>query len=427
MESDSWIILLSMVLLMGCSAFFSAAEMAISSFNKIRMRKKADDGDKQAKAVMRIWDRYDHSLSSILVGNNILNITVSSLATLLATATFGPAAGAAVATILVTIIVIVFGEVIPKTLANRNADRFSMTIAVPLTLALKILYPFGFLLAKLTALVKKLNAGEPEPTITEEELIYMVDTIEEEGVLEEQERDLVRSALEFDEISLKEILTPRVNVVAADVEVDIDTLRQIIVDEGFSRVPVYEKSIDNIIGVLYARDVLLRLISGEPMNIREMLGEALYVHKGMKLSHLLASFKAKKLNLAVVVDEYGGTLGIVTMEDVLEELVGDIWDEDDEILSSFMEIDEHSFETLGTYEISNMFVQLGIDEEKIESDYATVGGWALDAFGHIPKIGEEFDMFGYRFTVLEMDGHRLRKLGIARVAEGAADAQEDNK
>lgn len=421
MESDSWLLLISIALLIGCAAFFSACETAISTFNKIRMKKKADDGDKKALSVMNIWDNYDKSLSSILVGSNIVNITASTLAALLATTLLGPARGTVVATVMMTALMLVFGEVLPKVLAKERADSFATTFSLPFRFAVRLFSPVSFLLALLTKAVKGPASEDQPPSITEEELIYMMGAIEEEGVLEEQERDLVRSALEFDEISLKEILTPRVNIVAVDVEAGIDELRKIIFDDGYSRVPVYEKSIDKIIGVLYSRDVMLRMISGEQMDIRGMLGKALYVHKGMKLSHLLASFKTHKLNLAVVVDEYGGTLGIVTMEDVLEELVGDIWDEDDEIPSSFTTLDDGSFEALGNYELSDLFEQLGIDGDKTETDYATVGGWALDTFAHIPKIGEEFEALGYRFTVLEMDGHRLKRLGIERIPEETAD------
>lgn len=413
MDSDSWITVISIVLLIGCSAFFSASETAISNFNKIRIRKKASEGDKPAKAVLRIWDNYDESISAILVGNNIVNIAMSALATLMFTAALGAARGTLAATLVITLLVLLFGEVLPKSYAKDNADKTALRLAPPLSLIIKILSPLAFLFIKLTLLVRGGKTREVSPSITEEELIYMMDTIEEEGVLEEQERDLVQSALEFDETSLGEILTPRVNIIALDVESEPQKILQVIIDEGFSRIPVYEKSVDNIIGVLYTHDFLLRMLDGRGTPLREMLGEALFVHKGMKLSHLLSSFKAKKLNLAVVVDEYGGTLGIVTMEDVLEELVGDIWDEDDEIPGDMVMVDGSGFESAGGYSLDDMLERLEIDRDSVGSGNSTVGGWALHMLEHIPEIGEKFLFSGYCFTVLEMDGHRLKKLGIS--------------
>ncbi len=425
MDSDSWIVLISIVLLIACSAFFSGSETAISRFNKLRMKKKSEDGDKSAKLVMQIWDNEDKSFTAILVGNSIVNVTAASLGTVIAIEAWGTVKGAAIATVAVALLVLVFGEIMPKAFTKENPDLFALRLAKPLTFTIKFLSPLSFVITKLTYLLRGAKKSEQAPSITEEELIYMMDAIEEEGVLEEQERDLVQSALEFDEISIHEILTPRVNIVAVDVESTLDEVHKIIVEEGFSRIPVYEKSIDNIIGVLYSRDVLLGVISGKPMKIRGMLGQALFVHKGMRLSHLLTSFKARKLNLAIVVDEYGGTLGIVTMEDVLEELVGEIWDEDDEIPSDFLAIDDNHFEAMGNLDLQEMFESLGLDVEAADSDYSTIGGWALHELEHIPKIGEEFDYENYRFTVLDMDGHRLKKLGIVRQTTTITDASED--
>lgn len=424
MESHSWIILISIVVLIGCSAFFSASETAISTFNKIRMKKKADDGDKRAKAVLDIWDNYDRTLSTILIGNNLVNILASTLATVVATTVFGVAKGTLVATVSITLLVLLFGEVIPKSYGKEHADSASVSLSAPLGFMLKVFFPLSFVLTKLTGALRENPQSERPPSITEEELIYMMDAIEEEGVLEEQERDLVQSALEFDEISIREIITPRVNLVAIDVESGPDEIKQVIIEEGFSRIPVYEKTIDNIIGVLVARDFLLAIVQDKQINLREMLSDALFVHKGMKLSHLLANFKARKLHLAVVVDEYGGTLGIVTMEDILEELVGDIWDEGDEIPSGFTGIDENRFEVTGVFDLWDMFERLGIDEDSVESDCSTVSGWALQTLEHIPEIGEDFIFGGFRFTVLEMDGHRLKKLGIFRLTPAILSEKE---
>jgi len=401
--------------LIGCSAFFSVSETSISTFNKIRMRKKAEDGDKNAKKVLRIWDNFDKTLSSILIGNTIVNITASTMAAALLTSLLGAATGAVVATVAMTLLVLLFGEILPKSYSKDNAEKAALKVAGPLNAINFALTPLSAVFLKITAAVRNRSGKDNGPSITEEELIYMMDTIEEEGVLEEQERDLVQSALEFDEIPIRDILTPRVNITAIDIDSKPEEIKKTIVETGYSRIPVYQSTIDKIVGVLYTRDYLLAMVNGESIRLRGMLGEPLFVHKGMKLSHLLASFKAKKLNLAVVVDEYGGTLGIVTMEDILEELVGEIWDEDDEIPLGFIETGEGSFEAEGDFDLWDMLEKLGIDEESVDSDYSTVGGWALHMLGHIPLANEEFTFSNHSFTVLSMDGHRLKKLGIKKL------------
>lgn len=414
MESDSWLILLSIALLVGLSAFFSMSETALTTFNKIRMRKRADEGDKRAAALLKIWDSFDRSLASILVGNNIANITASALATLLAVALLGPARGTVAATVGMTVILLTFGEVVPKNLAKESADRVAPALAAPLLFFVRTLSPLSIALTWISRAVLGGRDREQEPSMTEEELIYMVDAMEE-SVLDEQERELVQSAMEFDETSLYEIITPRVDITALDIDSEPDEIRQVVVEQGYSRIPVFEGSVDNIIGVLYTRDFLLALIENRTISLREMLGEAHFVHKGMKLSHLLARFKSQQFNLAVVVDEYGGTLGIVTMEDVLEELVGEIWDEDDEVTQGIIEKGERELEAAGDCDLQELLERLGIEEDDESELFNTVGGWALHKIGHIPKADEMFEEAGYRFTVLEMDGRRLKRLGIAYI------------
>jgi CBS domain containing-hemolysin-like protein len=411
LETDSWLILIAIALLVALSAFFSMSETALTTFNKIRMRKKADEGDKKAALLLKIWDSFDRSLASILVGNNIANITASTLATLFAVALLGPARGTFAATVGMTVILLTFGEVVPKNLAKEAADKVAPALAAPLLFFVRVLSPLSIALTWISRAVLRGGGSEREPSMTEEELIYMVDAMEE-SVLDEQERELVQSAMEFDETSLYEILTPRVDIIALDVEAGLDEIKKAVVEQGYSRIPIYEGSVDNIIGVLYTRDFLLALIQNREIDLRGMLKEALYVHKGMKLSHLLASFKSRQLNLAVVVDEYGGTLGIVTMEDVLEELVGDIWDEDDEVTQNIVETGEGAHEAAGDCDLQELLERFEITEDEDAADFNTVGGWALSKLGHIPEPGEEFAGEGYRFTVLEMDGRRLKRLGV---------------
>ena len=417
LDSTSGILCAVIVGLLAFSAFFSASETAFSTVNKLRLRKRAEEGDKRAETALKIAESYDKTLFSILIGNNIVNIATSSIGTVIATSLLGPS-GAVVATAVITVLVLIFGEILPKTYASDNSERVALSTAGALRAATVVLTPLSALFSFLKKLLYKiLPQPQKGPTVTEEELIYMIGSIEEEGVLEEQERELVQSALEFDEIAIHEILTPRVNIVALDVESTPDEISQTVVEEGYSRIPVFEGNIDNIIGVLYSRDYLNALVNGTPFDLDTGLGKPLFVHKRMRLSQLLALFKARKVNLAVVTDDYGGTLGIVTMEDVLEELVGDIWDEDDEIPVGLVKLDDTTVEVAGDQNLEKMFGALGLDEDDMDSDYTTVNGWALHLFEHIPEVEETCSSGDFVLVVLEMNGHRIKRLRVARRPE----------
>ena len=414
------------------SAFFSACETAISTVNKLRLKKQAEDGSEQARIALRLANDYDKTLSTILIGSNIVNISASTIGTVIATALWH-SSGPLIATIAITLLVLIFGEILPKSYSRQYSDAFMLSVARPLRLVVRLLTPltalFNVINSRFSKTIAKRNPAGAVPTVTEEELIYMLDSIEEEGVIEEQERDLVQSALEFDETSIREIITPRVNMVAVDVEDGLEEIKQIIITEGYSRIPVFEGTTDNIIGVLLARDLMVALIEGSEIKLRDMLSEPYFVHPTMKLSHLLANLKSRKASLAVVIDEYGGTLGIVTMEDVLEELVGEIWDEDDEIPAGFIELEDNRYEVLGSYSLSDLFDELEYDPKvrELESGFSTVSGWALDLLGYIPEVGESFSHLDMELTVLEMDGQRITKLNILRKTDtpAAADSKKE--
>lgn len=415
MVSPSWMMYISIVVLILFSAFFSASETAFSTFNRIRMKKKAQDGSAAARQTLKIAEDYDRTLSTILIGNNIVNIASSAVATIIATALW-PRYGALVSTVVMTLLVLAFGEILPKSYAKQNADLLAPKIAGLLQFFRALLFPLSFVFTRLQGAFSKADPElEQPPSVTEKELIYMLDSIEEEGVIEEQERDLVQSALEFDEITVKEIFTPRVNLVAVDVDNPLDKITEVVISEGYSRIPVYENTVDNIIGVLFARDYLRCIVRGEEVSLRAMLSAPYFVHKGMKLSLLLSNLKARKVHLAVVLDEYGGTLGIVTMEDVLEELVGDIWDEDDEIPGGLVSLGENRFEVEASCDVAELFEELGYEEEDLDTEHTTVGGWAMQVLEHIPQAGEAFDYKDLRWTVLEMSGHRITRLGLERL------------
>lgn len=420
-DSESFLYAVLVILLI-FSAFFSASETALSTVNKLRLRKRVQEesgSNKNAATALDLAENYDRSLFTILIGNNIVNLSFSSIATLLATSVFGPA-GAAIATAIVTVLVLAFGEILPKTYASDNSDAVSLFIARPLRIIITILTP---LTALFTGLKKLLYLLVPKPTdrptVTEEELLYMIGSIEEEGVLEEQESDLVQSALQFDEICIHEILTPRVNVVALDVNSSIQEIRDIVVEEGYARIPVYSDSIDNIIGILYSREFLNAYVSDREIILRDMLGKPLFVPRRMKLSQLLTTLKSNQTNIAIVTDDYGGTMGIVTMEDVLEELVGDIWDEDDEIPDGIHRIDENTVDVSGDHALDDLFDELGVVSRESDIDCSTVNGWAIHLFEHIPQVDEWMQTGRLNLSVQEMCGHRIKRLRVTVLPEDA--------
>ena len=405
---NPWIIGIVIVLLIACSSFFSATETAYSSASKVRLKNYADNGNKKAKKALAIIDHYDKALSTILVGNNIVNIACSSLATLLFVFFFGEAMGTLVSTIVITIIVLICGEVLPKNFSKENSEKICLATASILSFLMIIITPVSFLLLKIKEAFDKIIKSEnTQPSVTEDELKYIVESIEEEGVLEQQESELVQSALEFDEKTAYDILTPRVDMVAIDVSEENDKIRDIVMQERFSRIPVYEDSIDNIIGILHTRDYLEKLLDDETPDIRELIQPAYFIYRSKKLSSLLADFKYKRLHIAVVTDDYGGTLGIVTMEDLLEQLVGEIWDEDEEIEHKYRLIDSNKYEISGDMNIDDLLELLDKDDKYIDSDSKSVGGWVIEQIGDIPEKGSTFRYQELNVTVNNVQDQRI--------------------
>ena len=396
------------------SAFFSSTETAFSSVSRIRLKNIADNGDKRAKKALYIVDHYDKALSTILVGNNIVNIASSALATLLFVSFLGDAMGTLMSTIILTIVVLICGEVLPKNIAIENNVKMCLSFAGILKVLMILLTPVTFLLLKLTDLVKKISSKNKKkrPSVTEDELKYIVESIEEEGVLEEQESELVQSALEFDEKTAYDILTPRVDMTAVNIDDDPAKIKDVIMKERFSRIPVYKDNIDNIIGILHSRDFLEALLVGSQPDIKNLIQPAFFIYRSKKLSALLADFKHKKLHIAVVTDDYGGTLGIVTMEDLLEQIVGDIWDEDEEIEHKFKKLGENKYEISGDMNIDDMLELLEKDDKYIRSDSKSVGGWVIEQIGDIPETGSSFEYKDLSVTVGEMEDQRITSITI---------------
>ena len=409
---DSFSTYAAMAALVAFSAFFSAAETAFTSVNMIRIRTMAEEGDQKAAAAVRLAENYDRMLSTILIGNNLVNIALSSLTTVMATNLFGDA-GVAVATGITTLVILTFGEILPKSWAKENSERLVLLFAEPLRLCTLLLYPLSTFFIWLKGVFrKKGEEGGKAPSITEQELMYMVGAIQEEGVLEEQEKDLVQSALEFDETTVQEILTPRVNLVALDIEEEQGEIIKTATGKKFSRIPVYEGTIDNIVGVVQSREILKRSVQGRPIRLKNLMAKPMYIHRTMKISRLLGEFQRKKNHIAVVMDDYGGTLGIVTMEDLLEELVGEIWDEDEEIVTEIAQTGEDSWEVSGDMNIEEFFDEIDYTPRGFESDFNTMNGWALEMLEHIPKAGESFACQRLAVTVKEMDDQRVTKLTV---------------
>ena len=412
-----YLIVIAIIALVCLSAFFSGSEMAYSSCNLLRMENLRDEGSKRAAAVVKILERFDDTLSAILIGNNLANIGASALASVLVLLLTGRDALTWLATLILTILLIIFGESIPKICAKKSANRLALRYSYAVRLLMAVLFPVVWLTVRLVWLLtfwlkpdEGENAGEAV-----EELHSIIETAEDEDVLDEDQSELLRSAIDFSQISAHEVMTARVDMMAIDIEDKWTDIIRLIEDAPFSRLPVYEGSVDNIIGVLYLNHFLKALADGGDVDIRSLLMKPCYVYKTMKLPAVLNQLRRAKQHLAVVTDEYGGTLGVVSMEDVLEEIVGDIWDDTDVVEPEVVQRTEGEYELDGAMMLSEMEELLGLPEDSIEAESATVGGWTLECFGGFPQEGDSFERGGLKVTVLEMsDGRRVDKVLVKR-------------
>lgn len=406
------LVILGLVLCVLLSAFFSASEMAFSSCNRMRLEHLRDDGSKRAGVAVRITEHFDDALSAILIGNNLVNIAASSLGSVLVILLTGSDAKVWIATVAITVFIIIFGETIPKITAKKNANRFSERYAYPIRLLMLLLYPLNWLIVKLVWLLTR-GLKEDEDTAQEEaveELHSLIETAEDEDVLDEDQSELVQAAIEFDQIAAYEVMTARVDVQAIDIDDDWEEILSVIENAPFSRLPVYEDSIDNIIGVLYLNHFLKAVADEGRADIRKLLMKPCYVYKTMKLPAVLNTLKRAKQHLAIVSDEYGGTLGVLSMEDVLEQIVGDIWDETDPVEPEFVPRSENEYDVSGDMLLADLLERLSIDEESFEAESETVGGWTVERFGTFPKVGDKFRYENLELTVLGMDGRRVERV-----------------
>ena len=398
------------------SGFFSGSEMAYSSCNQVRLENLRDDGSERAGVALKLCEHYDDTLSAILIGNNLVNIAASSLGVVLVNILTSGDGKTWLSTLIITVLVIIFGETIPKITAKKNANHLSLRNAYVLNFLRLLLKPLIWLVVALIRLLTFWMKGEEEedPEEAVEELQSIIETAEDEDVLDEDQSELVQAAINFAEISASEVMTARVDVVAIDIDDDWDEILKVIEDAPFSRLPVYEGSIDNVIGVLYLNHFLKAMADDGHADIRSLLMPPCYVYKTMKLPAVLNALKRAKQHLAIVSDEYGGMLGVLSMEDVLEQIVGDIWDETDTVEEEVVARGADEYEVDGDMTISDFLELAGIDEETFEAESETVGGFAVESFGAFPKPGDSFDYGDLNITVLSMDGRRVEKLLVRR-------------
>ncbi|MBN8209386.1 HlyC/CorC family transporter [Bacillus sp. NTK071] len=405
---DSILLLGSLILL---SAFFSSAETAYSSVNKIRLRNFADEGKRGSKRALAIAENFDKALSTILIGNNIVNIAAASISAAVATDLFGGNTGLVISTVVMTILILIFGEILPKSLAKEHAESYSLLIATVLYVLIKLLAPVNFFFVKLKELVSKFFAKSSTlPSVTEEELKVMLDISEEEGVIDKEERDLIHRSMDFDDTLAGQVLTPRIDIVAIDIEQSIDEMKEIFFEERFSRIPVYQDSIDNIIGILTEKEFLTHLIKYKNVDVKKLIREPLFVVESMKISTLLPKLQKEKVHMAIVLDEFGGTSGLVTLEDVLEEIVGEIWDEQDEKFSTMLRISDSNYHFDAQHQLDDFFEVMNATPP--ESSYHTLGGWVIETLGTVPSMGDSFYYENLKIIVDQVEERRVRKIQV---------------
>ena len=406
-DSASITMLIALAALVAMSAYFSATETAFTSLNRIRLKTWAESGSRPAARTLALAEEYDKLLSTILIGNNIVNITATTVATVLCTKWFHQY-GPTVSTVALTVIILIFGEVSPKSLAKESPERWAMLAAPLLRLLMVLLTPASFLFSMWKTFLCRVFRAKGDDGITEEELVGMVEQAETEGGLDEHESDLIRNAIEFNNLEVSEILTPRVDLTAADEESTMEELAALFAETGYSRLPIYHETIDNIVGVIHEKDFYAARYRGETM-VSNVKSPVFYTTGNTKVFELLRIFQHNKAHMAVVVDEYGGTQGICTLEDILEELVGEIWDEHDEVIELFQKRPDGSYLIACSADLDDMY---DLFQVKGECGAATVSGWVLEQGGQVPQAGDHFTAEGLDVTVTRVEHRRVLEIQV---------------
>ena len=412
--------LLIFFLLMG-SAFFSGTEIAYTSLSKLKMKRDSENPTTAQKLVGFIYNHYDYALSTVLVGNNLVNIGATSVATVLAVnlavrmdGRISDQTASTLVTLVMTVLILIIGEITPKMVARRCSEAIAKLAAWPLLILMILFFPVVWASTCIVNLFSILWKKDTQSvTITEEELENLLDTAEDEGVIDESETELLQSALEFTDMDAADILTPRIDVIGFELHDSIEYILNTIAETQFSRYPVYERTIDHVVGILYVKHLLKELVDNRNVQLSDLLLEPVYIPKTMKLHDIMDEFRSHQSHMVIVADEYGGIMGVVTMEDVLEQLVGEIWDENDDIVNDWQQLDKHRWECSGDMNLTEFFDNLELDDDKLESDCATVGGWAAENIGAMPVAFDSFDYLQYTILVKHVDeNHRISRLLI---------------
>ena len=386
------------------SAYFSATETAYSTMSRVRIKNNSEGGSKRAALVLKFYDDYDTVLSTILVGNNVVSLSAATVSAVLFISILGDI-GAMVSTVSITVFVLVFCDITPKSMAKESPEKFAMRTAPILYFFIVILTPVNFIFSKWKILLSAVfKTSYDDRSITEEELLSIVEEAEHTGAIDEEDKQLIHSAIEFNDLQAQDIITPRMNIVAIPNDIDTDEIAGVFTRSGYSRIPVYDETVDNIVGIVHIRD-FLDLITKKDGNISDIITPATYIAPSVKIKDLFKKLQKEKIHMVVVTDEYGGTEGIVTMEDILEELVGDIWDESDEIIEEFVPIGENKFKIICASDIKKFFEYFELTE--IETDSLTVSGWIMDTLGKIPEEGDSFDYGKLNIKVMKIGQRKV--------------------
>ena len=411
-----WLIALLLLL---CAAYFAVAETAFASASRNKIKTAADKGDGRAKRALYVLDHFDKAISTLLICTNIVHIATASLVTVAVTRRWGLSA-VSISTILTTIVVFFAGEMLPKTVAKKYSERCAKACAGPVAFLMRLLAPVSALLTLIGQAAAKLVKSDSQISVTEDELYDIIEDMTEEGTLDEEQGELISSALQFGDVTVESILTPRVDLVAIDIEDSQEEILSLIKSTNHSRLPVYEGSIDNIIGVLQIRRFIKAYLrQGTALDLRPLLDEVFFIHQSTNIDELLPVMSKRRLNVAVVTDNYGGTLGIVTVEDILEELVGEIWDEDDIVEETIVDLSEGVCQADADETVSDVFEHMEYEDPEGDEDLVNtlMGEWAYGQFTAIPSVGDSFRYHGLEVTVSAMEHNRILKLRVARRPE----------
>lgn len=405
-------LVIALIILVLFSGLFSATEIGYSSSNKIRLKNMANDDVKGAEDVLKILDNFDEFLTAILIGNNIVNISSASIGTVIFTRIYGDN-GATISTIVITIIVLIFGEITPKSIAKKVPEKFACAMVGYVKFFMTVFKPLTWIFKLWKSLINSTIKVNDNYSDIADELITMVDEAEKDGNLEEHESDLISAAIEFNDLDVKDVLTPRVDVVAIDITMSSVEVEKTFRMNSFSRLPVYENSIDNIVGVIHEKDFYSQLYDNkDKWNIKKVIKPVIYTSESVQISTLLKQLQKAKLHLAVVTDEYGGTAGIITLEDIIEELVGEIWDEHDIVKEFYQKLSDTSYLVSCNADIDEMLERFAVDVDDEEYEYITVSGWVIDQLDGIPKVGEEFDFHNLHITVTKADQRKVHEIRV---------------